>query len=651
MGCCASGRSRLASLRAALIVALGLALAPAATRADAAPMNLPACAADPAALSALVDPLLSQQLERRKIAGAVVIIVSGDAVLLAKGYGFADVANRRPMSSDQTLVRPGSISKLFTALAVMQLVAEGKLDLDRDVNAYLDFRVPTPAGGVPVTLRRLMTHRAGFEEHLKDLFARGGAPAPLGPWLAGALPRRIFPAGDVPAYSNYGMALAGYIVERVSGERFADYIAAHILRPLAMTRSTFQQPLPGALAPLMSQGYDSTAKPAHPFFETILMAPAGGLSATGADMARFMRALLAGGNLDGAEVLPPTSVAQMMSPQVEGLAGRMGLVFYEQSVDGVPLIGHDGATLGFLSKLMLWPSARFGLFVSYNSAAAGGRVFAGDVLLRRVVQRCFPGRSVESAPYAPRAMDAAQVAGTYEMSRRGETSLVKLGALLEQRTVRALPDGSIRLRNPLALGPDRGNPLREIAPLRYRTASGMILGFAEGGGTMRFEAGPPLSQYQRLPWYGDARVVLGAVTASVALIVITLLAWPAAALWRRRRRVVFGRKPWEKRAHRLVRAVLLLDLGVFGAVVLLRDWSEDMTNLNATLDPWLVGLYVLAWLAVLGAFAVAGIALAFWLHRVGGPWTRLHHTLIAAAAAVLALFCAAWHIAGTTLVY
>src|SRR5262249_8910010 len=145
-------------------------------------------------------------------------------------------------------------SKVFTGIAVMQLVEQGKLDLDRDVNDYLGFRIPTPQGGVPVTLRRLLTHRAGFEEHVKGLFS-DQPPEPLGNRLAPSLPPRLYPAGDVSAYSNYGVGLAGYIVERVSGEPFADYVARHILQPLGMLHSSFAQPLPDALAPLLAKGY------------------------------------------------------------------------------------------------------------------------------------------------------------------------------------------------------------------------------------------------------------------------------------------------------------------------------------------------------------------------------------------------------------
>lgn len=240
-----------------------------------APLDLTA-----ANIANMIDPLMAEWIDKHKGPGAVVVVVKPDGPVFAKGYGFADIDARKPFTADATLVRPGSISKLFTGIAMMQLVDAGKLDLDRDVNGYIDFAIPTPAGGVAVTLRRLLTHRAGFEEHLKGLFSRDREPEPLGRWLAKNLPQRLFPKGDVPAYSNYGVALAGYlagyIVERVSGEPYAAYVQRHILDPLGM-RLTFHQPLPDDLASLMAKGYRRSDKPPLAFFETIAAAPARGL--------------------------------------------------------------------------------------------------------------------------------------------------------------------------------------------------------------------------------------------------------------------------------------------------------------------------------------------------------------------------------------
>ncbi len=301
-------------------------------------------------LASEIDPIMAEWVGQHNGPGAVVVVVKRDALVFAKGYGFSDIDAGKPFTADATLVRPGSISKLFTGIAVMQLVDAGRLDLDRDVNGYIDFVIPTPEGGVPVTLRRLLTHRAGFEDHVKGLFSRDRDPVPLGRWLATNLPRRLFPKGDVEAYSNYGVALAGYVVERVSGESYASYIQRHILDPLGMNHSTFRQPLPDDLAPLMAKGYRTSDAPPLAFFETISAAPAGGLSATATDMGRFIRALINGGELDGVRILPKARLDEMMAPGTATSAGYVGLTFVGTKVAGHDAIGHDGATTVFFES-------------------------------------------------------------------------------------------------------------------------------------------------------------------------------------------------------------------------------------------------------------------------------------------------------------
>src|SRR5215472_3915298 len=219
------------------------------------PANVPVVAPQPSPVPQLtkadfetfLDALIPSQLRTRNIAGAVVSVVKDGQVLFQKGYGYADVEGKKPVLPEQTLFRPGSISKLFTATAVMQLVEQGKLDLDRDANDYLDFAIPKTYVE-PITLRRLLTHTAGFEETVKNLFvAHESDMKPLRSYLVNQMPARIFPPGKIPSYSNYGFSLAGYIIERVSGEKFERYVDNHILKPLRMTSSTFDQPLPPQL--------------------------------------------------------------------------------------------------------------------------------------------------------------------------------------------------------------------------------------------------------------------------------------------------------------------------------------------------------------------------------------------------------------------
>src|SRR5437879_1361777 len=318
-------------------------------------------------LEAFLDGLIPAQLEREDIAGAVVAVVKDGKVLFAKGYGFSDVAKRKPVSPADTLFRPGSISKLFTWTAVMQLVEQGKLDLDRDVNDYLDFKIPA-AFGKPITLRNIMTHTPGFEETAKELFvADASKMRPLDEYLRDHVPARIFPPGVTPAYSNYGTAVAGCIIQRVSGKAFEQYIADNIYKPLGMSHTTFVQPLPANLLPLMSNGYEQGSKEAKPY-EFVQAFPAGSVATSAMDMCNFMLAHLQEGQWNGAQILKPET-AKLMHARAFGSDPRlngMALGFYEETRNGHRIIGHGGDTLYFHSDLHLIHRSNVGFCVSLN---------------------------------------------------------------------------------------------------------------------------------------------------------------------------------------------------------------------------------------------------------------------------------------------
>jgi CubicO group peptidase (beta-lactamase class C family) len=201
------------------------------------------------------DELISKQLREEHVVGATVAVVKDGELVLAEGYGYADREERTPVVADETLVYPGSTGKLFTWTAVMQLAEEGKLDLDADINTYLDFEIPDTYPE-PITLSHLMTHTSGFEEQFAAQLAEDQQDVlPLGEFLVRYMPERVYPPGEYSAYSNYGTALAGYIVQRVSGEPYERYVTDHILRPLGMEHSAASQPLPDRLATDMSKGY------------------------------------------------------------------------------------------------------------------------------------------------------------------------------------------------------------------------------------------------------------------------------------------------------------------------------------------------------------------------------------------------------------
>ncbi len=574
-------------------------------------------------LGSFVDAFVPAQLARENAAGAVVAVVKDGAVLLCRGYGYADIEKRIPMTSD-TLVRPASISKLFTAIAALQLLRQGRLDLDRDVNAYLDFSIPARPGSVPITLRLLLTHRAGFENHLKDLFQAGGSPPPLGEWLRRSSPRRIFPRGDVPAYSNFGYALAGYLVQRASGQRFEDYAADHILRPLGMERSTFEEPPPEPLPAAVARGYSLPHRPPLRYFETLQPA-IGGLSASANDMARFLLALLKPEALVEPELLP--------------------LAFEEDYAAGNRFVGKHGLTNAVVSHLALLPEAGFGLFVSYNSSIP----MAGQTeLLGALAKRYFQHPQPSHAALPSAAADARAVAGAYQPSQREDSNFLRLSALTEQLVIQPLPDDRIQLAQTRLV-------LTETAPLVFEGPNDSRMSFnrmPDGSVAMSFNAVPIAMEWQRVPVGLDRRVAVPAVSASLAVMLATLLLWPLAAAVRRSRQTPFSKLKRDRRDFRLARTVIGIDLlAVLGIGLIAGIATQDLTRLNASLDPWLVLTYSLAWLGVLGSPIVIWIAWRFWRDGVSSRWGRIHHTLLAAAAVVFAWFAITWRIAGTTLNY
>ena len=282
-------------------------------------------------LAAYMDGMVPQQLKLQNIAGAVVLVVKDGNVLFQKGYGYSDVDKETPVTPDGTLFRPGSVSKLFTWTAVMQMVEQGKIDLDKDVNDYLDFKIPATFPQ-PITMRNLMTHTAGFEEAIKDLIVtKNLGPISIGNYLKTHMPERVYPPGTTPAYSNYGATLAGYIVERVSGMPFDDYVDKNVFGPLGMTHTSFRQPLPASLQPMMSNGYGlATDKPKK--YEIVRPEPAGSSATSAVDISHFMLVHLQNGEWNGVHILKPETVALMHSTQfgVNPALPHMALGFYEE---------------------------------------------------------------------------------------------------------------------------------------------------------------------------------------------------------------------------------------------------------------------------------------------------------------------------------
>ncbi|HSP14031.1 MAG TPA: serine hydrolase domain-containing protein [Thermoanaerobaculia bacterium] len=579
-----------------------------------------------------LDGFVPLQLEQDDIAGATIAIVKDGKLLFAKGYGYADVEKKQPVVADATLFRPGSISKLFTWTAVMQLAEQKKLDLDRDVNAYLDFKIPE-AFGKPITLKNLLTHTPGFEEVIKDLFVDVSKQVSLGQYLKTHIPRRIYPPGTVSAYSNYGAALAGYIVERVSGRPFNQYVDENIFKPLGMTHSSFEQPLPKSLAAQMSKGYRSASDGPKPF-EVVGPAPAGSLTSSATDMARFMTANLQGGQYGGARILRPETVTLMHSRAytLNPAANGMAYGFYEESRNGHRIIAHSGDTEAFHSSLHLIPDANLGFFVSYNSAGIG-KVEARGQLWSAFLNRYFAG-SPAPQTLATAKEDAKSVAGSYLGSRRAEGSLLRTAGVLSEIVVTPAADGTITTS---LLKNANGKPmkLREVAPLVFRNVDGEDYLAFQRDPTGRMEvmySTYPVFIFQRVGLGQDRKVLLPVAIVSLSLMALTLLLWPVAALVRRH----YGRKleltPQQRRLRLAVKIVVALDILFVGTLVgIVVSGLSNVAAFNAGLDKW---IYLAQFIGVLGAVGTVVVlydAIKSWLDQGRSIWYKLNATILALA--------------------
>jgi CubicO group peptidase (beta-lactamase class C family) len=492
---------------------------------------------DPHELESFLDGVVTTQLVAYHIPGATVAVVKDSQILLAKGYGSADAAKGTPVRADTTTFRVGSVSKLFTWTAVMQLKEQGKLDLNADVNRYLKtFQIPDTYPGHPITLAHLLTHTAGFEDRGMGTGMRPDDVQPLGAWLAHNIPARVRAPGLLTAYSNFGAALAGYIVERVSGQPFETYIEQHILQPLGMNHSTFRQPVPAALGASVAQGYafEGGSYAARPF-ELVAPGPAGAMSATATDMANFMIAHLQEGRFGDTRILQEATARDMHTqhftndPRVPGF----DYGFCESRVDGQRIIGHLGDTQLFHSELALLPEHNVGLFVAVNSIDGES---APAALMQALVGHYYGGGSTALPTTAlPGYADrAATMAGSYWPTRHSYTTLQKFSMLFATLSVTPTGNGH------LSISPGIGSPtldVVEVAPWVFRQVRPqdfwLDLGTivfqtdASGSATSVLMGNVPMMAWQRIAWYETPGFHFLVILICLLLFLAALIVWPA----------------------------------------------------------------------------------------------------------------------------
>jgi CubicO group peptidase (beta-lactamase class C family) len=491
----------------------------------------------PAELETFVDGVVKAAMARDHIAGAAVAVVQNGQVLLKKGYGFASLAPQRPVDPDRTLFRLGSLSKTFTWIGLMKEVEAGRVRLDQPVNLYLPERLQVRDQGFdqPVRVVDLMDHAAGFEDRaFGDLFERNpDYVRPLDLYLMRERPRRVRAPGVAASYSNYGVALAGAAEASVAGKPFERMMEEQIFLPLGMAHTTFRErrpakaglpaPMPADLAADVADGFHWSARGFErtPYEYIGQAAPAGAASSTAGDMARYMLALLGGGQLGGTSIYGPRTAQAFRTPILAtppGINGWAHGFMVEPLPGGRQGYGYDGATLAFTSNLVTSPELNLGVFVAVNTDS-GRRL--PELLPAAIVREFYT--APEPLPQAGGSTPAVTYSGRYLSTRRAYSGLEGfVGRIAGAVRVGVTPAGelvTVDAAGPKVWAPEgppetgRFAALQGEEHLAFRIAGDQATAFQTSGNAALFER----ISFWRSP---DALFLFAALTAAAAALTL-----------------------------------------------------------------------------------------------------------------------------------
>ncbi len=410
---------------------------------------------------------MQRRLADAGVAAGALVIVRDGKLDYSGGFG---VANGPPVDPATAVFHAASNSKTMVAVAVMQLVAQGRLDLHADINRYLKgFSVPA-AFDAPVTLDGLLTHSAGFDDHfLGALAAQPSDLVPLGDYLATHLPSRVFPPGQRIVYSNHGIALAALVVEDVTGEDFASYAQHHIFDLLGMGSSSFVQPPPPGIVERLVR--DPRGDP-----PSLIPYPAGSLVSTPLDMGRFIASQLGSPLEPGTPLLPDASRLAMLQQHFTPAAGMPGAAYgyFEGEANGLRSLHHTGDG-GDHSLLYLVPEANLGFYLVYTTPQRGATSAPRELIAQDLLDLYLPTDHRFTQPAPPRdfASRADRYAGTYRINTYARHTIEKLGALGQEITITNPGDGT------LAADLGGGQPIRLVATSStlFRDPDGAYIAF------------------------------------------------------------------------------------------------------------------------------------------------------------------------------
>jgi CubicO group peptidase (beta-lactamase class C family) len=611
----------------------------------------------PAEAGPFLDELVLAQMQEHNLPNAAIALVANGEVIHLNGYGFADLERQIPVDAAETLFRTGSVAKLFTWTAVMQLVERGELELDVDINRYLHFEIPsrllhTSEPPAPITLAHLMTHTAGFEAYPDQIFRLSAEQyLPLEEYVQVHMPERVFYPGTVPAYSNYSAALAGYIVQRISGQPFAEYVEQNIFAPLAMQNSTFRQPPAEHLSQNLARPYRSIQGVYHQGEFEFMQEPEGSLSSTAADMARYMLTHLGGGQLDGNYILEEATIERMHTRQttLHPAVGGMALGFMEGTFNDQRVLFHGGSTMMYDSGLYLLPNEGVGLYMVYS----GGSHLIHSAVFQGFLDRYFPGsKNTRSGQSTAAAGNARQFTGEYQQNTRSFTTSEAITSLfMGVIQVTSDDEGYLVVTHNgetnrfVETEPGIYQNLREGRSQDYFGPFQTIVFSGDPFGRMMLVSDGPMT-YSRPAWYASAAFTVPALVLILLLALISLVVWSVGYLVTTIRRRTTP-SDWTSRLARLTGLVLALLIFLFLLGVLLTGADDPLYNL----PPAAFGVQpdwapVHAFLpVVIAVFAVLAVIFAglSWIRSFWQAAGRIHYTLFTFSSLVLLFILWYWN--------
>ena len=537
-----------------------------------------------------IDAQFLEGMNHYNVAGASFILMQGDSIRHINGYGLADIESNTPVYSPTSIFGIASISKTFVATAIMQLYENGQLELDQDINKYLNsFQIEYKFKG-PITINHLLTHTAGFDVRNIGWVVRSEEDVmPLAKYLKNSMPPQIRPPGEVLTYSNHSYGLLGLIVEEVSGAPFDEYVKKMILEPLEMNTSDFKSSLEQRNNYVSS--YLQKNNQLIPYkLDFQLNYPAGSFSSTASDMGNYISMFLNNGNFKGSQILNSTTIDKMHQTafkHYEKAENGWLLGFTESHWKGVRLIRHGGDIQGFASELILIPDSNIGFFLSVNSSNLQNSrsrkfiyEFINNLLLRLKKDNVIENIKTITSPEIGSVEEPLETfTGVYRFTRYAQNTVDKLAVLIG-----IAPEIKIVLEDNKLKILEWNDVLTPISDLTFASIySNKYLAFGRDVDEEISYFFDDTSSYKKLKWYEPVQFQIYWISSIVIIMSIFIIANIFAKLF-----IQKTKSHLIKRINFSIASLIIFSLSVLAFALIKTDPQEFLYGL-----PWIIKFVLL----------------------------------------------------------